>query len=153
MRNTWPQFRAAANIYRPDALAYTKTAPEGVAVGFKNGMDLICGDYRNNLTTDADNIVKAVKSGLLPEKVLDRSVARLMEARIRLGMFDPPEIVPYTKYTIKDNDTPEHSKVALELARPSTPAMRCATVYPSTSICAGRGSVGALASRRPSRAR
>ncbi len=34
-------------------------------------------------------------------------------------MFDPPEKVPYTKYTIKDNDTPEHGKVALEVARQS----------------------------------
>jgi len=110
---------AAANIYRPDALAYTKTAPEGVAAGFKNGMDLICGDYRNNLTTDADNIVKAVKSGLLPEKVLDRSVTRLMEARIRLGMFDPPAANPYSQITAKDYDTPAHHAVSLDMAKAS----------------------------------
>lgn len=110
---------AAANIYRPDALAYTKTAPEGVAVAFKNGMDLICGDYRNNLTTDADNIVKAVKSGLLPESVLDRSVARLMEARIRLGMFDPPAVNPYGQITSRDYDTSEHHAKSLEMAKAS----------------------------------
>ena len=28
-------------------------------------------------------------------------------------------MVPYSKYTIKDNDTPEHEQVALELARQS----------------------------------
>jgi beta-glucosidase len=110
---------AAANIYRPDALAYTKTAPEGVAVAFKNGMDLICGDYRNNLTTDADNIVKAVKSGLLPEAVLDRSVRRLMEARIRLGMFDPATVNPYTQITAKDYDTPAHHAKSLDMAKAS----------------------------------
>jgi beta-glucosidase len=110
---------AAANIYRPDALAYTKTAPEGVAVAFKNGMDLICGDYRNNLTTDADNIVKAVKSGLLPEPVLDRSVRRLMEARLRLGMFDPAAANPYTQITAKDYDTPAHHAVSLDMAKAS----------------------------------
>ena len=84
------------------------TAPEGVAVAFKNGMDLICGDYRNNLTTDADNIVKAVKSGLTSGAVLDRSVRRLMEARIRLGMFDPATVSPYTRITAKDYDTAAH---------------------------------------------
>jgi len=110
---------AAANIYRPDALAYTKTAPEGVAVAFKNGMDLICGDYRNNLTTDAGNIVKAVKSGLLPEAVLDRSVRRLMEARIRLGMFDPATVNPYTQITAKDYDTPAHHAKSLDMAKAS----------------------------------
>ncbi|QIK77543.1 glycoside hydrolase family 3 protein [Sphingomonas piscis] len=110
---------AAANIYRPDALAYTKTAPEGVAVGFKAGMDLICGDYRNNLTTDADNIVAAVKANLLPQAVLDRSVQRLMEARIRLGMFDPAGVNPYANITAKDYDTPAHHAKALEMARES----------------------------------
>jgi beta-glucosidase len=34
-------------------------------------------------------------------------------------MFDPADKVPYSKYTIKDNDTSEHGKVALELARQS----------------------------------
>ena len=110
---------AAANIYRPDALAYTKTAPEGVALAFKNGMDLICGDYRNNLTTDADNIVKAVKSGLMPEAVLDRSVKRLMEARIRLGMFDPATVNPYTQITAKDYDTTAHHAKSLDMAKAS----------------------------------
>jgi len=110
---------AAANIYRPDALHYTKTAPQGVAAGFKAGMDLICGDYRNGLTTDADNIVAAVKSGLLPQPVLDRSIQRLMEARIRLGMFDPPGVNPYSKITAKDYDTPEHHAKALEMAKES----------------------------------
>jgi beta-glucosidase len=110
---------AAANIYRPDALAYTKTAPQGVAIAFKNGMDLICGDYRNNLTTDADNIVTAVKSGLLPEAVLDRSVRRLMEARIRLGMFDPATVNPYAQITAKDYDTPAHHAKSLDMAKAS----------------------------------
>ena len=110
---------AAANIYRPDSLGYTKTAPEGVAIAFKNGMDLICGDYRNNLTTDADNIVRAVKSRLLPEAVLDRSLHRLFEARIRLGMFDPPSANPYAAITAKDYDTPAHHAKSLEMARAS----------------------------------
>ena len=34
-------------------------------------------------------------------------------------MFDPPELVPYSKYTLNDNDTPEHRQVSLELARQS----------------------------------
>jgi beta-glucosidase len=34
-------------------------------------------------------------------------------------MFDPAEKVPFSKYTIKDNDTSEHRQVALELARQS----------------------------------
>jgi beta-glucosidase len=108
---------AAANIYRPDALAYTKTAPEGVAVGFKAGMDLICGDYRNNMTTDPENIVAAVKAGLLPQAVVDRSLQRLFEARVRLGLFDPK--LPFAGITAKDYDTPEHHALSRKTAEAS----------------------------------
>ena len=108
---------AAANIYREDALHYTKTAPEGVALGFKAGMDLICGDYRNNMTTDPENIVAAVKAGQLPEAVVDRSLLRLFEARIRLGLFDPK--LPFADITAKDYDTPEHHALSRKMAEAS----------------------------------
>jgi beta-glucosidase len=108
---------AAANIYRPDALHYTKTAPEGVAAGFKAGMDLICGDYRNNMTTEPENIVAAVKAGLLPETVVDQSLRRLFEARIRLGLFDPT--LPFATITARDYDTPEHHFASRKMAEAS----------------------------------
>ena len=109
---------AAANIYRPDALHYTKTAPEGVALAFKAGMDVICGDYRNHMTTEPDNIVAAVKQGLLPQADVDQAVRRLFVARIKLGLFDPPAQV-FPGITAKDYDTPEHREVALDMARQS----------------------------------
>ncbi|WP_206366457.1 glycoside hydrolase family 3 protein [Sphingomonas gei] len=108
---------AAANIYREDALHYTKTAAEGVAVGFKAGMDLICGDYRNEMTTDPENIVAAVKTGQLPEAVVDRSLLRLFEARVRLGLFDPQP--PFADITAKDYDTPEHRALSRKMAEAS----------------------------------
>ena len=40
-------------------------------------------------------------------------------ARFKLGMFDPPERVPYAKIPISVNDSPEHRKVALQAARES----------------------------------
>lgn len=108
---------AAANIYRPDSLHYTRTAVEGVALGFRAGMDLICGDYRNNMTTEPENIVAAVKAGLLPEAVVDRSLQRLMEARVRLGLFDPK--LPFASITAKDYDTPEHHALSRKMAEAS----------------------------------
>ncbi|PXA98056.1 glucan 1,4-alpha-glucosidase [Nostoc sp. 3335mG] len=108
---------AAANIYRKDALAYTDTAPEGVAAGFENGMDLICGDYRNGMTTDPDNIVAAVKQGHLSEATVDRALQRLFEARIRLGLFDPQ--LPFAGITARDYDTPAHHAKSREMAEAS----------------------------------
>src|SRR6267143_967204 len=50
---------------------------------------------------------------------LDHAVKRLFEARFRLGMFDPPDRVPWSKLTRADNDTPANRQVALETARKS----------------------------------
>ena len=53
------------------------------------GCDLNCGRTYTALVT-------AVRQGLLAEEILDRAVIRLLKARISLGMFDPPQQVPYT---------------------------------------------------------
>jgi beta-glucosidase len=109
----------AANIYRADSLHYTKTPEEAVAAGFKAGMDLICGDYRNGMTTEVQPIINAVRQGLLPEAVVDRSLVRLFAGRIRLGLFDAktPRAVAAIKPT--DYDTPAHRAVALKMAKES----------------------------------
>ena len=110
---------AAANIYREDSLHYTKTPEEGVAKGFSAGMDVICGDYRNNMTTDADSIVRAVNKGLLPIAVVDRALVRLFSARIRLGLFEPAAAQPFAGITARDYDTPEHRALSERMARAS----------------------------------
>ncbi len=110
---------AAANIFRPDALRYKPNAAEGVAVAFKTGMDLICGDYRNNMSTEPDGIVEAVRHHLVPESVLDQALTRLFSARIKLGMFDPPTGNPYARIPASENDTPAHRETALRMAKES----------------------------------
>jgi len=107
----------AANIYRADSLHYTRTPEEAVAVGFKAGMDLICGDYRNGMTTEAEPIVRAVRQGLLPQAVVDRALVRLFTGRIRLGMFDPQPA--FANIRADDYDTPAHRAVALKMAQAS----------------------------------
>lgn len=61
---------------------YTKTLAEAAAVSVKAGCDLDCGSSYNALTA-------ALKQGLITRADLDKCVERLMEARVRLGMFDP----------------------------------------------------------------
>ena len=68
---------------------FAPTAEQGVAVSFKAGMDVICGDYRRQMATERTAIVDAVKQGLLPEADLNQALYRLFSARFRLGMFDP----------------------------------------------------------------
>src|SRR5579863_10009658 len=96
---------------------FAPTPEEGVAVSFKAGMDVICGDYRRQMATERSAIVNAVKQGLLPEVDLDKALYRLFSARFRLGMFDPKSDVPYSKITPADNDTEAHRKLALRVAQ------------------------------------
>ncbi len=110
---------SAANTYREDALAYETDRVNGVALGFIAGMDVICGDYRNNLTTEPEQIVEGVQKGILPAEVLDRALVRLFTARMRLGQFDPYETLPWAGITKEDFDTPEHHAASLEMAKAS----------------------------------
>ena len=82
------------------------------AVSLKAGTDLDCGTaYRA--------LVDAVHQNLLSTQELDTALVRLFTARMRLGMFDPPERVPFSKLSLADNATPAHGEVALEAARKS----------------------------------
>jgi beta-glucosidase len=110
---------AAANIYREDALHFSPTPEAGVTAGFNAGMDLICGDYRNRMSTDAPAIVAAIRQGLLREAVIDRALQRLFAGRFALGQFDPPGNVPYSKITPRDYDTPAHRELSLRVAKSS----------------------------------
>ena len=63
--------------------------------------------------------IDAVQQGYLPESDLDTALIRLFTARIKLGMFDPPDRVPYTKINEKELDSPEHRAHARKLANES----------------------------------
>ena len=91
---------------------FVPTSEEASALAVKAGDDLCCGVDYNSLT-------RAVKQGLISEKEIDVAVGRLLEARFRLGLFDPPEKVPYAQITMAQNDTPEHEALALQMARES----------------------------------
>jgi beta-glucosidase len=101
---------AVYDIYKFHKLV--ETAAEASAMAVRAGTDLDCG-------TDYPSLVKAVKQGLVSEAEIDNSVRRLFTARFRLGMFDPPEMVPYTKIPIAENDSPAHRQLALQAARKS----------------------------------
>jgi beta-glucosidase len=69
---------------------YTSTLGEAAVAAVKAGTDLTCG-------TEYRTLVDEVKAGRITEAEINRSVERLFVARFRLGMFDPPARVPYSK--------------------------------------------------------
>jgi len=88
----------------------TNTAPESVALALNNGCDLNCGNMYLNLLI-------AYKEGLVTEEAIDAAVTRLMITRMKLGLFDAAEQVPYTTIGFEQNDCQEHRDFALEVAK------------------------------------
>lgn len=88
----------------------TKTAPESVALAVNNGCDLNCGNmYLNLLIAHKENLVK--------EETIDQCVTRLMLCRMKLGMFDSPDMVPYSSIPYEKNECSEHREFAVEVAK------------------------------------
>jgi beta-glucosidase len=103
---------AIHDIYGEKQHHYVKTAEEAAALAVKAGCNLCCGG-------DYNALVRAVQQGLVTENEIDEALYHTLWTRFRLGLFDPADQVPYSKYTLKDNDLPKHGQVALELARQS----------------------------------
>ena len=90
----------------------TKTWEESAALAVKAGCDLNCGCTYEHLPA-------AVEQGLVSEAELDVCLTRVFRARFRLGMFDPPERVPYAAIPYEVNDCARHAELALVAARES----------------------------------
>jgi len=88
------------------------TPEEAAALAVKAGCDLECGGIYYAL-------LDAVKKGLISEESIDQALRRLFTARFRLGMFDPPEQVPYTCIPYEVVASPQHRELALQAARES----------------------------------
>ena len=90
----------------------TATATESAALAVKMGCDLNCGDVYHGL-------MDAVSQGLIDEANIDVCVKRLMRTRFKLGMFDPPEEVPYASIPMSIVNCDAHKQLALEAATKS----------------------------------
>lgn len=87
----------------------TSNAVESVALAVNTGCDLNCGNMYLN-------VMLAHKEGLITEETIDKSVRRLISTRLKLGMFDSPEKVPFSRIPYEKNDCKEHRDFALKVA-------------------------------------
>ena len=100
------------------------TPEEAAAIGVRKGCDLNCGNiYQNHLK-------KAIKLGLIEEGEVDRSLYRLVLAKMKLGMFDPSEQVPYANIPFELNDSESHNEMALVMAQKSMTLLKNDGVLP-----------------------
>ena len=110
---------AVVDIYKGHHFA--KSQAEAAAVAIKTGMDNECADYITIVKDmhDYQPFIDAVKEGLLSEADIDVTLKRLFTARMRLGMFDPPSMVPYANTPESEIDSAAHRALALKTAQES----------------------------------
>jgi beta-glucosidase len=92
-----------------------KFAPDeehAAALALRAGTDTSCGPEFAALN-------QALKDKLVSESEIDTAVKRLFTARFRLGMFDPPQDVPYARIPMSEVDSEAHRQLARQVARES----------------------------------
>lgn len=114
---------------------YAPTPEAAIAAAVKAGLDLVSasavgGGRANYPRRDYQALGRMLAQGLLPEADLDRAVGHTLAARFRLGLFDPPERVPWSRLTLADNDTPAHRALALRVAEESMVLLKNDGVLP-----------------------
>jgi len=90
----------------------TKDAAESAALALQHGCDLGCEQGCMVFT----EIPEAIQRGLITEAEVNRALERTIGTRFKLGMFDPPEDVPYTSISMDIVACEEHRELAYRTA-------------------------------------
>jgi beta-glucosidase len=87
------------------------------------GTDVECGGSYKAL-------LEAVKNGNIKEEELNISLRRLFTGRMRLGMFDPESLVPYSSIPYSIVECEAHVNKALEMAHKSIVLLKNSNILP-----------------------
>jgi beta-glucosidase len=90
----------------------TKDAAESAAMALHYGCDLGCDVVFYE-------IPEAIERGLISEADVDRSLERTLRTRFKLGMFDPPEYVPFSSISMDVVACKKHRDLAYRAATES----------------------------------
>ncbi len=96
-----------------------------------SGTDLNCEMSRGFLVNNLDS---AINAGVLNEKDLNTSLERLFTARFKLGMFDPDDMVPYTKIPFSVVGSKEHLALSRETAEKSLVLLKNTGILPLRNV-------------------
>jgi beta-glucosidase len=128
---------------------FKPTQAQASAISLQRGMDNECVDFtfKVNDNHDYKPYLDAVKQGFLKESEIDVALTRLFTARMKLGMFDPPEMVPYSKIDEKLLDSAAHRALARKIANESMVLLKNDGVLPLHATNIKIAVVGPLANQ------
>ena len=109
--------------------SFHKFAPDnahGAALALKAGTDLDCGSTYTALN-------QALAQHLITEQEIDRSLHRLLFARLHLGLLDTPSCNPYDTIAATEIDSPAHRLLALQAAEESIVLLKNDGILPLAS--------------------
>ncbi len=120
LRNDWDFKGAVVTDYRE--LEYlvndhhvATTPADAAAMAINAGVDILSEDR---------GVPEAVQNALLTGKlkmdVLDRAILRGLMVKLKLGMMDPPDMVPFTKISPSVVGSKEHIELARQMAAEGT---------------------------------
>jgi len=127
---------------------YRNDQAKASAISLTLGMDNECIDF-GTVKDDHDYkpYIEAVQRGYLTEGAIDTALVRLFTARFKLGLFDPKEMVPYTKIDPKELDSAEHRALARRLADEAMVLLKNDGTLPLKTDVKSIAVVGPLASQ------
>lgn len=101
---------------------YTESHETAAALAIKAGVDTDCGGVFQS------GALKAVQQGILTQGEIDKALVNIFTIRMRLGEFDPREIIPYTGIKPGIINDPSHNNLALEIATKTPVLLKNSTI-------------------------
>ncbi len=130
LRNKWGYDKivvsdcwAIRDFFRPNAHATHPSAVEASADAVISGTDLECGSAYASLR-------EAYDKGLISEETIDKSLMRLLEARLSLGELFGDKDCEWNALGQTDICSPAHKELALEAARKSMTLLKNNGILP-----------------------
>lgn len=88
---------------------YVKTPEVAATLSLKAGLDLECGDH-----IYVDPLLNAYRQYMVTEAEIDSAAYHVLRARMKLGLFDDPELNPYNRILPGIVGCEAHKQLALE---------------------------------------
>ncbi len=106
---------AITDFYKKENHHVVETPQQAMGWSLAAGTDLNCEESK----VFVEDVAAAAQAGIINEKDVNVSLARLLKARFQLGMFDPEENQPYANIPMTVVGSKPHLDLTLEAAQKS----------------------------------